>query len=107
MAMIQVLGVSRDIDLAVFDKDGTLVDFDRLWAGKLKNAVAEVARATVLETGVTERLLLTLGVDPVAGGVVPESPLAVSTLPKLGTICAVVLYQAGLAWHAAETIVHE
>ncbi len=105
MPMIEVSGLFRDIELAVFDKDGTLVDFDRLWAGKLKGAVAAVASETSLIPEVTEKLLVTLGVDPVGGSVVPESPLAVSTLPKLGTICAVVLYQTGLAWHAAESIV--
>ncbi len=107
MAMIEILGTIRDIELAVFDKDGTLVDFDRLWTGKLTDAVSRIARHAPLGPDVAATLLRTLGVDSVRGRVIPESPLAVSSLPKLGVVCATVLHQAGFPWHAAEMIVQE
>ena len=91
-----------DVDGIVFDKDGTLIDFDLLWAGKLQRAVDALVTACGGNIVLVEPLLATLGINSKTGGVIPESPLAVSTLPKLGVIATVVLYQQGIAWHVAE-----
>jgi phosphoglycolate phosphatase len=110
MATLTAGGQSRDIDLVVFDKDGTLVDFDRLWAGKLMAAVRAVTDG-MPEAGARQSLeralCATLGIEPAALRVIPESPLAVATLPKLTLACAVVLHQHGQPWHAAETLARE
>ena len=110
MPWLSAGGESRDIDLAVFDKDGTLVDFDRLWAGKLIAAVRAVTRATADPSArqpLEQALCATLGIDAANMRVIPESPLAVATLPKLTIACAVVLHQQGQPWHQAETLARE
>lgn len=110
MPWLSAGGQSRDIDLVVFDKDGTLVDFDRLWAGKLIAAIRAVTRAMADDSArqaLEQALCATLGIDPAAMRVIPESPLAVATLPKLTLACAVVLHQQGQPWHAAETLARE
>ena len=104
MALVRAGGESFDVDLVVFDKDGTMVDFDRLWTGKLRRAVELVVREAGLDTPAADRLLRLIGVDPATRKVVPESPLAVTTLPKLGVVCTVGLHQEGFAWHAAEVV---
>jgi phosphoglycolate phosphatase len=107
MPLLTIAGTQRDIDLIVFDKDGTLVDFDLLWAGKLVHAVEAVLSAAPATDGLRSRLFSTLGIHEDGMKVIPESPLAVSTLAKLGIATTVVLYQSGLAWHDAEKISRE
>lgn len=108
MARLRAGGQSREIDLVVFDKDGTLVDFDRLWAGKLMNAINAVTDAEGGSGGALEHALCaTLGIERAGMRVIPESPLAVATLPKLTLACAVVLHQHGRPWHEAETLARE
>ena len=104
MALIEIASTTRQIDLAVFDKDGTLVEFDRLWTGKLQRAVAAVMVQAAGIPGLEVALYQTLGVDHVSGKVIAESPLAVATLARCGMVCATVLYQHGLPWHRAETL---
>ena len=104
MPLIRIADTVKNIDLVVFDKDGTLVDFDLLWAGKLITAVEAVLAATTALPTLKHSLFSTLGIDPARMKVIPESPLAVSTLAKLGMACSVVLYQNGVAWHEAERI---
>jgi phosphoglycolate phosphatase len=96
------------IDLIVFDKDGTLIDFYYLWAAKAKTAVAALlahldpawAGAADLESA----LYHSLGYDPATDRAVSDGPLATAALAKLGVITAVVLYQHGLGWHEAEQL---
>ncbi len=107
MPLLTITGITREIDLIVFDKDGTLVDFDLLWAGKLVQAVDAVLAAAPAVDGLRSCLFSTLGIQQSGMKVIPESPLAVSTLAKLGIAATVVLYQNGLPWHDAEKLSRE
>jgi phosphoglycolate phosphatase len=104
MPLLTIAGTTRDIELIVFDKDGTLVDFDLLWAGKLVHAVESVLAAPPGSPELRARLFATLGIHADGKSVVPESPLAVSTLAKLGMATTIVLYQNGVSWHEAERL---
>jgi phosphoglycolate phosphatase len=104
MPLLTIAGTTRKIDLIVFDKDGTLVDFDLLWAGKLVHAVEAVLAAAPTHPELRARLFATLGIHADGRSVIPESPLAVSTLAKLGMATTVVLYQNGVPWNEAERI---
>lgn len=107
MPLLSIAGTVRQIDLIVFDKDGTLVDFDLLWAGKLVHAVEAVLKLAPPRQGLRSQLFATLGIHESGMKVIPESPLAVSTLAKLGIATTVVLYQNGMAWHDAEKLVRD
>ncbi len=104
MPLLTIAGTTREIDLIVFDKDGTLVDFDLLWAGKLVHAVESVLAAAPAAPDLRARLFATLGIHGDGKSVIPESPLAVSTLAKLGMATTVVLYQSGVSWTEAERL---
>lgn len=106
MAAIRAGGKTFEADLVVFDKDGTLVDFDVLWSSKMRRAIDQLAAETRLPPDATDRLLRLIGVDPATRTVIAESPLAVTTLAKLGVVATVGLHQAGFAWHAAESVVN-
>jgi phosphoglycolate phosphatase len=104
MPLLTIAGATRNIDLIVFDKDGTLVDFDLLWAGKLVHAVESVLAAVPGLPELRTQLFATLGIHADGRSVIPESPLAVSTLAKLGMVTTIVLYQNGVSWHESERL---
>ena len=102
MAKVDLGGVVRDIELAVFDKDGTLIDFHHLWGRKARLAVDAVALAAGGDLALANRLYHAIGFDLQTGQAAASGPLAVASMAKLYTICAAVLYQHGIPWHDAE-----
>jgi phosphoglycolate phosphatase len=107
MARIALGTIVRDIDLAVFDKDGTLIDFHHLWGRKARLAVEAVVTAMGGDRGLANRLYHSIGFDLQTGEAAASGPLAVTAMAKLYTICATVLYQHGLPWHEAERVAQE
>ena len=78
-----------DIDLVVFDKDGTLIDFAAMWAGW----ALDIGRRLDVATGrpVAGDVFSAIGFDPSSNRVLPGGPLAVSTMAGIAeTIAAVV-----------------
>jgi len=101
------------IDLVVFDKDGTIVDFGTMWSG-WAIALAEALAAT---TGrpVAEPLYAMLGFDPATGSVVPGGGLAATPMARLRDRARGVLMASGIteddaeraleaAWHAPDPV---
>lgn len=107
MPELIVCGTPYEVEAVVFDKDGTLVDFDRLWAGRTERGVDRLMAAAGIAPIHRPNFLRTIGVDPVTSKVLPETPLAVSTLAKLGMVAAVVAHQAGIPWHEAERLARD
>lgn len=64
----------------VFDKDGTLLDFDESW-GPVNRKVALLASAG--DQALADRMLLACGMDPVTGHIVPDSLLAVANTAEI------------------------
>jgi phosphoglycolate phosphatase-like HAD superfamily hydrolase len=99
--------VGRDplagIELVVFDKDGTLIDFDRMWSGWS----ADLVRKLVALAGgdVRSRLVDALGLDPGGERVIPGSPLAAWPMARLRELTVATLVDGGLALAEAEATV--
>lgn len=102
------------IELVVFDKDGTIIEFDSMWSGWAV-ALAEALRAATARP-VDEPLFAMLGYDPVTGTVSPGGGLAATPMARLRDRTRDVLVGAGLsvseaeralesAWHAPDPIV--
>jgi phosphoglycolate phosphatase len=100
-----------DVDLVVLDKDGTLFDFERLWAGRAEAAVAALLGAlseSQVAPGLEERLYRGLGYERVGSRTRPDSPLATAPLGTLAVLVAGMLYQGtALGWHRAERLAKE
>lgn len=105
MAAVQVNGRVFETALIAFDKDGTLINLHQLWGNKTKEWVDSLL--TIVGEDETLRLNLyhSLGYDPIVKKVITDSPLAFTSLLKLYTVAATVLYQQGLPWHEADRLV--
>ena len=60
------------IELVVFDKDGTLIDFDTMWTDWSAGLVKDVAAAT--DPALADPLADALGLDPRTSRIIPGSP---------------------------------
>ena len=90
-----------DADLVVFDKDGTLIDFEFMW-GRLAVAWVERLTAGVDNEALRRELYRSMGYDPQQQRTEPQSPLAIASTSQLQTIAAAVLYRHGIPWPEAE-----
>lgn len=101
MPRLRISDITREIDLVVFDKDGTLIDFDFTWAGRCLEAIDALIAENPARAGLRERLCLTIGLDPVAHRALPESPVVVGSVTETVIVAATVLYQGGETWTQA------
>jgi phosphoglycolate phosphatase len=97
----------------VFDKDGTLIDFDAMWAGWIEQLARGLEAAT--RRAVAEALYASMGYDPAARRALPRLPLAVGTMTELRGLAEATLGRLGIpapeaeaavvwAWHAPDPV---
>ena len=98
-------GPLNGIDLVVFDKDGTLLDFHAMWGGWAIELGKRLEGAT--RRPVAGDVFATIGFDPTSGRARPGSALAVATMGEIReTISAVIRRwcpSVGAARQAVET----
>jgi phosphoglycolate phosphatase-like HAD superfamily hydrolase len=78
-----------EIDLVVFDKDGTLLDFHAMWGGWAVELGARLDAAT--RRPVAGDVFATIGFDPSSGRVTAGAPLAVATMTEIREVIAAVI----------------
>ncbi len=96
-----------DADLVVFDKDGTLIDFEYAWGRQVVAGVERLLAAVGGSDSLRQDLYHSLGYDVKTGRTHGRGPLATASMEKLYTIAAVVLYQHGFIWDEAEAHVRD
>ena len=101
------------IDLVVFDKDGTIIEFGSMWSGWAVALVEGLVEAT--GRPIAAPLYAMLGVDPVTGTVRAGGGLAATPMARLRDRTHEVLVASGLttadaeraletAWHAPDPV---
>ena len=93
------------IDLVVFDKDGTLIEFDVMWSGWATDLAANLERA--IGKPIETSLFAMLGFDPTAARVLPGGDLAATPMARLRERTRTLLVMAGLTIPAADLVLHE
>jgi len=79
----------KGIDLVVFDKDGTLISFEAMWAGWARRLGARLEAVT--RRPVAGDVYSAIGFDPVGGTILPGAPLAIDTMAGIQERIAAVL----------------
>jgi len=101
------------IDLLIFDKDGTLIEFHRMWGGW----VDQLARRLEAETGLPlrEGLYPLLGVDEASGVVLAHGLMAATPMRRIREVVEGYVSDSGAgpaaaaaaverAWHAPDPV---
>jgi phosphoglycolate phosphatase len=95
---LQIGTFSTDVELIIFDKDGTLIDIHAPW-GQWAEEVAAFLAAHIDP----QEFLQRIGWDAVTGRIRPETPLAIATVDEMRAVLAMMLYEQGLGWTVATT----
>ena len=101
------------IDLVVFDKDGTLIEFHAMWSGWAEDLCRALETATGLDLGAD--LDAMLGYDRASGRAIPGGRLAATPMARLRDLTGTLLIDRGLdpaaadaaldeAWHAPDPV---
>lgn len=92
-----------EIDLAIFDKDGTLIDFHHMWSDWVRALASglEAAHGKNLDAVVYPLM----GVDPETGRVYPHGALAATPMARLRSALSTALREHGIAPGAVARIV--
>jgi phosphoglycolate phosphatase len=77
------------IDLIVFDKDGTLIDFHAMWGGWANELGRRLDWAT--RRPVAGDVFAAIGFDPTTGRVRSGAPLAIMTMAEIREVVAAVI----------------
>lgn len=89
--------------LLIFDKDGTLIDFNAMWANWVTELASRLERASQICVG-TE-LFAAMGFDAARHSVIAGSPLAAHSMASLRGLTLQVAHAAGLSDGSAERAV--
>lgn len=103
------------LELAIFDKDGTLIDFDLMWSGWVRELADRVATANGGRR-LDDLLHDVMGVDVETGRVLPHGGLAATPMARLRASVVNAVTGAGVpaaeatrivdaAWHAPDPVV--
>ena len=101
------------IDLVIFDKDGTLIEFHAMWGGWAVTLAHDLRLATGRR--IEKPLFEMLGYDAATGTIQPHGGLAATPMSRLADRTREVLVSAGLspveadralasAWHAPDPV---
>lgn len=89
----------------IFDKDGTLIDFDTMWGGWVIYLAAQLQRVT--GQAVREPLCLAMGFDEAQDKVLADGKLAASPMGQLYCVTVEVMQSLGLSSREAEQAVEQ
>ncbi len=81
--------ILEDVNLVVFDKDGTLLDFHAMWGGWALELGKRLDGAT--RRPVAGDVFATIGFDPSTGRVLAGAPLAIATMAEIREVVAAVI----------------
>ncbi len=91
------------IELIVFDKDGTLIDFDAMWGSWLAELTRRLGSAA--DEAIRAELYQAFGFDPAAGHVLSGGALAGTPMAELRELAVTILTSAGGPRTAAEATI--
>ena len=106
--MLRIADRVFDPELVVFDKDGTLIAFDRMWHTWFAHLMEAIASQVSLDAEIRESLAGTLGCNLDTDEWDPQGPLTIASTGEVGLLIAGQLYRhLGGTWDGALGLVHK
>ncbi|HNY65643.1 MAG TPA: HAD family hydrolase [Deltaproteobacteria bacterium] len=105
--VITVLGKSYDVGLVIFDKDGTLLDFERTWVGIIGDLIVDLCAYAPDPSSLKRRVERALGLDVDRSTIDGNGALAMGTFTECNALLTYSLYREGLRWDKAQVIVED
>ena len=96
-----------DANALVLDKDGTLIDFQKLWGSRMVSAAESMVSACQGNDDLRDHIFRTVGYSPERDQALGCGPLATAPIIQLETVAATVLHQAGIPWDDAVALAAE
>jgi phosphoglycolate phosphatase len=103
MGLLACGSVRFSADLVIFDKDGTLTDFEFMW-GRLTAVWLSLLAEEVGDPGLAADLGQSLGYDLRQRRTLRNGPLVGATEEELEIIVAAVLFRRGMPWAEAQSM---
>jgi len=104
MTEVAINGHTFNIDLIVFDKDGTLIKLD-VWGYQLEKWGKLLQESASLTDTELNTIYGQLGYDIETRTLQPDTPLVVGSIEQIRTIGAFLLHSRGISWTKAEQII--
>jgi phosphoglycolate phosphatase len=107
LADIRISDKVYAVDLVIFDKDGTLLDFKATWIGIMRELINSIGRRVKMHEGLKQRIEGALGIYVDKVEIDGYGPLAMGTFSECDTMLVYCLYREGIRWDKARDIVSE
>jgi len=104
MATLRIKDKSIKAKLAIFDKDGTIVDFCYTWEKVARARIKVMIEKIGISSSLANEVLSSFGIDPATGTIDPRGPLVQASQEDEVIITASVLYRSGYHWDEAYQI---
>ena len=104
MPKLIAMNTSVDVELVVFDKDGTLIDFHALWSPRAERAIETICSALGSDQFLAKDLAAALGYNPKISRVISQGPLASGTRSEMEIVVATILFQHQIPWDTAKEL---
>jgi len=101
---ISIRGKTYDTDLVIFDKDGTLLDFQETWVGIIRELVDLLKGYVPASSLIRERIEKALGLSLDSGAIDGKGALAMGTFSECNALITYCLYREGIRWDRAQDI---
>ena len=98
------MNTSVDVELVVFDKDGTLIDFHALWSSRAERAIETICSALGSDQFLAKDLAAALGYNPKISRVISQGPFASGTRSEMEIVVATILFQHQIPWDTAKEL---
>ncbi len=105
MPCITVRGERIETELVIFDKDGTLLDFQATWVGIIRELVSCLSLETGLKDSLSAGIEQALGISLARGEIDGNGALAMGTYTECNALLTYSLYREGIRWDKAQLIV--
>lgn len=106
MGIMRVSEKEYAVDLVIFDKDGTLIDFKETWVEIIGELLRAMSRHVSMTEPLRERVQEALGVWVETRRIDGNGPLAMGTFTECDALLTYCLYREGIRWDTAQGIVH-